>query len=321
MGNSFRQKSKTRVKKETASPRIYGLLGYPLTHSLSAAMHNAAFKKLKLNSLYLLFENKPDNFNQALEKLKLMRAGGFNVTIPYKERIIPHLDGLDAFAQQIGAVNTVVNQKGKFIGYNTDAPGFIISLKRELKFEPRGKSILIIGAGGAARAIGFALAKEKAKSIVFYDIDQARSEKLANDISKLFPDCSGSFINSAIGYPRQERIPARPAGGRLRRKLSLPQARAISLVVNASSAGMKKTDPLPITPSVLPKEVVVYDIIYNPSPTKLIKAVKAKGIKGINGLGMLLHQGALAFEIWTGKKAPLKIMQRALLSALDGKSN
>ena len=287
------------MKKEITIPKIYGLIGYPLSNSLSPAMQNAAFKKCKINAAYFLFEKSETAFAQAVKQLKLMQVAGFNVTVPYKEKIIPYLDTLDPQAKKIGAVNTVLNQKGRFIGYNTDAPGFIQSLKSELRFEPKGKNIFILGAGGAARAIGFALAGEKARSLAFYDIYKERSEKLASDIAKHFPVCPVTVVSSMGGY-----------------SLS-----AIDLLVNASSSGMKKNDPLPISPSVLPKTVVVYDIIYNPSPTRLIKAARAKGIRGNNGLGMLLHQGRLAFEIWTHTKAPLVVMRRALIKALYGKSH
>lgn len=280
-------------------PLILGLIGYPIKHSLSPAMHNAAFKKLKLNAVYMLFEKSNAEFPHALKLLRLMDVAGFNVTIPYKEEIIPYLDTIDAQAARIGAVNTVVNKKGKFIGYNTDAPGFIHSLRNDLKFQPKGKNIFIVGAGGAGRAIGFALGKEKAKAITFYDIYSPRAEKLAKAFGCAFPGCSVASV-------------ATPARGDLS---------AISLVVNASNCGMKLDDPLPIDPKLLPKGGVVYDIIYNPSPTKLIKAVKARGILGVNGLGMLLCQGALAFEIWTKRKAPVAAMRKALLKELHGKSD
>lgn len=281
------------MKKETA-PKIYGLIGYPIKHSLSPAMHNAAFKKLKMNALYMLFEKTREEFPAAVRQLKAMGVRGFNVTVPYKEEIIPYLDGLDAQAKRIGAVNTVLNQKGRFIGYNTDALGFIASLKEDLAFVPKGKSIFIIGAGGAARAIGFALAKEKAKSIVFRDCLAEKAERLSKDIKGIFPDCLVSG---------QARGPAP----------------TIDLLVNASNCGMKSTDPLPIEPKILPAGIKVYDIIYNPSPTKLVKEAGKRGIKAINGLGMLLGQGRAAFEIWTKQKAPLSIMRGALRKAVSGK--
>lgn len=279
--------------------KIYGLIGYPIKHSLSPAMHNAAFKKLKINALYMLFEKTREEFPAAIRQLKAMGVSGFNVTVPYKEEIIPYLDGLDPLARRIGAVNTVLNQKGRFIGYNTDALGFIASLKEDLDFVSKGKNIFIIGAGGAARAIGFALAKEKAKSVVFCDILLEKAQGLARNIKNVFSDCSVSSVISTIEY-----------------RLS-----AIDLLVNASNCGMKPGDPLPIDPKILPDGVRIYDIIYNPSPTRLVKEAARRKIKAVNGLGMLLGQGVAAFEIWTKQKAPLAIMRGALRKAVSGKSH
>lgn len=282
--------------KSKAAPKIYGLLGYPIGKSLSPAMHTAAFKKLKVNGIYLLFEVEAGNFEAAMRKIRLMNIAGFNVTVPYKEKIIPYLDVLDKQASQIGAVNTVLNRGGELIGYNTDGAGFIASLKNDLKLDPKNKNIFIIGAGGAARAIGFALAKEKARSIIFYDIFKQKAEKLKEDIGKTFKNCQVDTISSI-----------QHQGSRIKDS---------NVLVNASTCGMKKDDPLPIEPKILPEGIALYDIIYNPSPTRLIKAARAKGIHAVNGLGMLLYQGASAFEIWTGKRAPIDAMRRALLRAL-----
>lgn len=275
--------------------KIYGLIGYPIAKSLSPEMHNAAFKRLGLNAVYVLFETQINYFPKALEKMRLMRVNGFNVTVPYKEEVMPYLDKLDAQAKAIGAVNTVVNKGGALIGYNTDAPGFIASLKNDLGIRPKNKDIFILGAGGAARAIGFALAKEKASSITFYDTVSSRAEKLANDIGKIFKAC---------------RVKAIPAA-----KSASEMLKASSLLVNASSCGMKKGDPMPVDIKLLPKGIAVYDIIYNPTPTKLVKAAKAKGLRAVNGLGMLLYQGALAFKIWTGRSAPIEVMRGAINQA------
>lgn len=272
--------------------KIYGLIGYPIAKSLSPAMHNAAFRKLKLNAVYVLFETQKNDFPRAVKKMKLMNIRGFNVTVPYKEEIIPLLDKLDEQARAIGAVNTVLNIKGSLVGYNTDAPGFIASLNNELKFDPVNKDIFIIGAGGAARAIGFALAKGKARSITFYDTVSSRAEKLANDIGKIFKAC---------------RVTTIPAG-----KSAAEMLKESSLLVNASTCGMKTGDPMPVDIKLLPKGIAVYDIIYNPAPTRLVRAAKARGLKAANGLGMLLYQGALAFKIWTGRNAPIEVMLGAL---------
>lgn len=284
------------MKKEF-TPEIYGLIGYPIKHSLSPAMHNAAFKKLKIDALYMLFEKARKDFPAAVRQLKAMNVGGFNVTVPYKEEIIPYLDDLDSPARRIGAVNTVLNRKGRFIGYNTDALGFIASLKEDLDFNPQGKNVFIVGAGGAGRAIGFALAQEKAGALVFCDCLAEKAKRLAKDIQSIFPDCLVSPTASAT----DDRL------------------LTMDLLVNASNCGMKNSDPLPIDPKILPAGIKLYDIIYNPSPTKLVKASARRRIKAVNGLGMLLGQGTAAFEIWTNKKAPVGLMRRALLRAINGK--
>jgi shikimate dehydrogenase len=283
--------------RQEAPPRIYGLIGYPLKHSLSPAMQSAAFKKLGLGGIYLLFETLPADFEAALRKIRQMNVAGFNVTIPYKESIITHLDRLNPQARKIGAVNTVLNKDGMLTGYNTDSPGFIASLKNDLKFDVRDKNVFVIGAGGAARAIGFGLAQQKAKSIIIYDVVMERAKKLASNLSRDFPQCDISYIDSSLDS-----------------RLS-----TIDLLVNASNCGMKKGDPLPVDLALLTKGICVYDIIYNPSPTRLVKRAFSKGIKAVNGIGMLLYQGALAFEIWTRKKAPVETMRKALLGALYGK--
>lgn len=278
-----------------SSAKIYGLIGYPIAKSLSPAMHNAAFVRLGINAVYVIFETQKNDFPHAVKKMKLMRICGFNVTVPYKEEVIPYLDELDEQARAIGAVNTVLNKEGSLVGYNTDAPGFIASLKNELKFEPVNKDIFVMGAGGAARAIGFALAKKRARSIIFYDTVSSRAEKLANDIGKIFKAC---------------RVGAIPAANSAAEML-----KESSLLVNASTCGMKAGDPMPVDIRILPKGIAVYDIIYNPTPTRLVRAAKAKGLKAANGLGMLLYQGALAFEIWTGRRAPIEVMRVALKRA------
>ena len=286
--------------------KTYGLIGYPVKHSLSPAMHNAAFKKLKIGARYMLFEKSQEELAPFIAQLKLTRVSGFNVTVPYKETVMPLLDEVDEQARQIGAVNTVVNKDGRFIGYNTDTFGFITSLKSDLKCPPRGKNVFVIGAGGAARAIGFALAREKAREIRFYDILSERAKKLSQDIIKTV-DAVGGGGNTEITFVHN--MP-------LNRRKIFSGIKDADILVNASTCGMKTGDPMPIDPALLPKGIVVYDIIYNPSPTKFIEAVKARGMQAVNGLGMLLYQGAAAFELWTGKAAPIEVMRGALEEGL-----
>ncbi|UCH12369.1 MAG: shikimate dehydrogenase [Candidatus Omnitrophota bacterium] len=265
--------------------KIFALIGYPVGHTLSPYMHNAAFSKLKIKALYIPLSVEPKRLRQTIKILKDANIGGFNVTIPFKSICMRYLDRVDKLASMIGAVNTVVVKGKRLIGYNTDATGFLKSLKEDLKFTPKNKSVLLIGAGGAARAVAFALAKEGAKKIFITDIVKTKAVSLAKNIRKYFPKCK---IKSTTNYD-------------------------IDLLVNATPLGMKKSDPLLVNPKLLHNRLSIYDIVYNPSPTKFVKTAKKRKIKAVNGLGMLLYQGAEAFKLWTGRRAPVAVMRKTLL--------
>ena len=264
--------------------KIFALIGYPVGHTLSPYMHNAAFSKLKIKALYIPLSVEPKRLRQTIKILKDANIGGFNVTIPFKSICMRYLDRVDKLASMIGAVNTVVVKGKRLIGYNTDVAGFLKSLREDLKFTPKNKSALLIGAGGAARAVAFALAKEGAKEIFITDIVKTKAVSLAKNIRKYFPKCK---IKSTTNYD-------------------------IDLLVNATPLGMKKSDSLPVNPKLLHNRLSIYDVVYNPSPTKLVKTAKKRKIKAVNGLGMLLYQGAEAFQLWTGRRAPIAVMRRAL---------
>ncbi|MFH0731384.1 MAG: shikimate dehydrogenase [Candidatus Omnitrophota bacterium] len=271
--------------------KIYGVIGYPLGHTLSPYMHNDAFSKLKIKAIYLPLSVEPKNLKSAINTLKTAGICGFNVTIPFKTSCMRYLDRIDKLVSMIGAVNTVVLKKNKLSGYNTDAAGFIKSLKADLGFSPKGKSVFVLGAGGAARAVCFALAKEGAREIFIVDVIKSKAVSLARNIRKNFPKCLIEVVTTSQSHNVTSRA---------------------DLIVNATPLGMKKTDPLPINPKLLRKGLAVYDLVYNPSPTKLVKAAKAKGVNAANGLGMLLYQGAEAFKLWTRRKAPVEVMKQAL---------
>ncbi len=277
--------------------KLFSVIGYPLAHTLSPYMHMSAIKGKKINGIYISFEIEPKKFNTVMKKLKFLPLNGFNVTVPYKEKIIPFLDTMSPEARIMGAVNTVkVGSKTK--GFNTDAYGFARSLADDLKFSPRGKRILIIGAGGAARACLYALSKGGARTIVIADIIQKRARALKRHFSKNFKD-----VQFVVTLANEEHY-----------KIFLSE---VDMVVNATPIGLRSSDPLLIPARIFPKKkLYVYDLIYNPSQTKLIKVAKGKGCRTSNGLGMLLHQGARAFEIWTGMKAPVSDMRRALLKGI-----
>jgi len=272
----------------TLKPKLYGLVGFPVKHSLSPCMHNAAFTKLKIKAKYKLFELQAEQLEDFLGNLKKNNISGFNVTIPYKEKVLPLLDIKSPGVREIGAVNTVVVTKDKKLkGFNTDFAGFIRHLK-ELKVTPRKAAI--IGAGGAAKAVCFALGKSKVEEICIYDIDAYKSLGLVSQ----FKDVFGRTKFSAVA--RIEEL-------NLRDK---------DLLVNASPVGMRPLDPCLIEDMMLHKNLFVYDLIYNPVETKLLAAAKKAGIRFSNGLGMLLYQGVICFEHFTGKKAPVETMRAAL---------
>jgi len=272
----------------TSKPKLYGLVGFPVKHSLSPCMHNAAFKALKIKAKYKLFELQVEQLEGFLNNLKKNNIAGFNVTIPYKEKVLPCLDIKAPGLREIGAVNTVVVAKdGKLKGFNTDFSGFRRHLK-ELNVSPRKAAI--IGAGGAAKAVCFALGKSNVEELCIYDIDVYKSLCLVSQLKDVF----GQTKFSAVA-----RIEELNLGGK-------------DLLVNASPVGMRTLDPCLIDGTLLHKRLFVYDLIYNPTETKLLATAKKAGIRFSNGLGMLLYQGVICFEHFTGKKAPVEIMRTAL---------
>ena len=272
----------------TLKPKLYGLVGFPVKHSLSPCMHNAAFKALKIKAKYKLFELPSEQLGDFLNNLKKNNIRGFNVTIPYKERLLPCLDIKSSGVRGIGAVNTVVLTKnGKLKGFNTDFLGFSRHLK-ELKVCPRKAAI--IGAGGAAKAVCFSLGKSKVEEICIYDIDVYKSLGLARQFKDVFNQTKFSAVARIEELNLQDK----------------------DLLVNASPVGMHADDPCLVEDKAIHKNIFVYDLIYNPAETKLIAQAKQRGARFSNGLGMLLYQGVLSFGHFTGKGAPVKIMQAAL---------
>jgi shikimate dehydrogenase len=249
-------------------------------------MHNPAFERLGLDYCYVALPVRPEALAQAVAGLRALNFAGANVTVPHKENVIPLLDAVDEEAAFIGAVNTVVNRGGKLAGYNTDGRGFMRGLSEE-GVDPAGRDVLVVGTGGAARAIGYYLAKAASRLFLF-DIDAAKAERLAGDLGGL----RGNV----------ERLP------------SLGRLQEMGVVVNATPLGLHAADPLPFDPAVLAGDAVVVELIYR--ETALQRAARARGLKVVNGLGMLLWQGVLAFELWTGAAPPHGLMREALLEAL-----
>ncbi len=270
--------------------KIYGVLGYPVRHSLSPLMHNAAFKALNLDARYVLFEKTPDELEGFLTSLREDNICGLNVTVPYKEKVIPYLSNLSKEAQLIGAVNTIKVSGNKLEGFNTDGEGFMKHLISDLKFDPRRKKIAIMGAGGAARAVAVYLSLAHVSSIAVYDVDKEKASALIAHLKNNFKNIEFKPVDSIAG-------------------LDIGNC---ALLINATAIGMKENDPCLIEENSMHRDLLVYDLIYNPAETKLLKAASRAGARISNGLGMLLHQGARAFELWTGQQAPLAVMRMAL---------
>jgi len=270
---------------------IYGIFGYPVEHTFSPGMHNSAFSKLGMDACYVPFAVAPEKLGDAVRAILPLGLCGLNITVPHKEKIIPYLDELSEEARLIGAVNTIEIRGGALIGHNTDGRGFLRSLRENAKFNPKRKQFLFIGSGGAARAVGFSLALAGAKKIVFHDVDLVKANALAQDISQKTGVDAKIISGDAVTASAAE----------------------ADCIINATPLGLKKSDPLPITPDAVLRKHLVCDLVYNPPQTKLLRAARKKGAGRLSGLGMLLFQGVIAFEIWTGRKAPVTIMKNALI--------
>jgi shikimate dehydrogenase len=258
---------------------LYGVVGKPIGHSLSPAMHNAAFSEKGVNAVYLAFETS--DIGDVIKGMKALGIKGLSVTIPYKADVIPLLDEVDDMALKIGAVNTIVNQDGILKGYNTDAVGALKALEEKTKIS--GKRCLIIGAGGAARAIGYIL-KDKGLDVIVANRSLERGEALCRDMGCEFIPLSGLEYQTA------------------------------DILINTTPVGMvPETELLPVPEKVLNGGMVVMDIIYNPLETRLIKIAKSMGCVSINGLSMFIHQGAEQFRLWTGLDAPISVMIEAAI--------
>lgn len=269
-----------------------GIFGFPVKHSFSPPMHNAAFEKLGLDFVYLPFCVEPDNLPAAVKAIKALSITGVNITVPHKQKVIEFLDKIDPVAEMIGAVNTVHNEQGKLVGYNTDGIGFINSLREEGQFISRGKSAFLIGAGGAGHALALMLAKEGIERLYLTDVIGEKSHVLFNRIRKYFNTCSVEIVDFDEKY-----FSARIA--------------EVDILLNATPIGMNDGDSALVKKDNLRKDLFVYDVVYN-RETALLKSAKDKGAKTLGGLGMLLNQGALAFKIWTGKEAPKELMKKIL---------
>jgi shikimate dehydrogenase len=268
-----------------------GVFGFPVRHSKSPVMHNAAFDSLQLNYRYGAFEINPGQLKDAVSGIRALGFRGVNVTIPHKVEVMNYLDEIDPDAELIGAVNTIVNDSGHLKGYNTDGIGYVRSLKEELQADLTAERVLLIGAGGAAKGVAVALAREGISQLWIANRTIKKAEQLASQIRSV-----SSTDSSGIGL---ERI------GEIKEK--------ITLLVNTTSVGMHpNTGEIPVDPAFLHDRMKVSDLIYNPFRTRLLQEAKQCGARIHGGLGMFIYQGAYAFEYWTGQQAPVRVMRTAV---------
>ena len=281
----------------TGNSRVCGIIGDPIGHSVSPIMHNAAFKELGLDYIYVPFRVTREDLPCAVKGLRALNIRGVNITIPHKVSIIPILDEVEEFARKIGSVNVVVNNNGRLTGYNTDAPGFLRALQSH-GIEPKEKRVVVLGAGGAARSICFALANGGA-SLTVLNRTKDTLDRFAVGISEI------------TGHPIQAL--------ELTRENLTEAMNNCDILVNATSVGMyPDIEATLVDRTMIKSHQTVVDIVYNPLKTRLLTEAEKAGARTIGGLDMLVWQGALTFEIWTGKQAPVDIMRKRAYQFLKG---
>ena len=308
--------------------RYVGLIGYPLGHSISPPMQQAAFDYCNLDLRYEAWETEATDLDKVLGRVRQTSTLGANVTVPHKEAMVSLMNELDDLALEIGAVNTIVNRGGQLVGYNTDAGGFLRALRQEGDFSPAGKRVVLLGAGGVARAASFALARAGIKSLVMTDIITERVQGLISDLERSLVRTQGSPPGSCvdakdvggIDSPGFESWPTPKIWALSSEDPQFIEALSgCDLLVNCTPVGMKHSNTegqSPLETALIPKEALVYDVVYNPLETPLLLSSKNVGARTLGGLAMLVYQGALAFELWTGREAPVDIMYEAAKQAL-----
>lgn len=269
----------------------YAVLGHPIGHTLSPIMHNAAFAELGMDAIYLAFDVAPDRLMTVLPAMADMGFGGVNLTVPLKEVAARGLAKLDESAQMMGAVNTVQFADHGLVGHNTDGAGFLRAFEEAFGTSVADKSVFVMGAGGAGRAVALSCAGAGVRTIKFADVDEMRAKKLAIELETQY------FVQDV------EIVPSAAAA---------QTARRADVVIQATPVGMKREEASPLPAAAFREGQFAFDLIYMYPDTAFMKAAKSAGARAANGLGMLLHQGARAFEIWTGRKPPVDVMRKAL---------
>ncbi len=281
----------------TGDTSVLGIFGRPVTHSLSPLMQNRALEAMGVNGVYVPFEVEPERLREAVDGMRAMGIGGVNITIPHKESVMEFLDEVSKDAADIGAVNTVVNREGRLTGYNTDGEGYITSLKEETSAVLKGWVVVVIGAGGAARGIATALAGEGPATLVIANRTRPRADALASVIKERFENIDVFTTGLDTDSLATCMIEA-------------------DLVVNATSLGMTGMAALEVPLDRLPPHAIVSDIVYKPLKTPFLRAAEELDLAIHSGLGMLVCQGALSLQLWTGMEPPKDVMRKVLEEAL-----
>lgn len=280
----------------SGNTQVYGVIGDPISHTLSPVIHNAAFGASKLDCVFLAFKVKPEDVGKAIEGMRALGIQGLNVTMPHKAAVISFLDEIDSTARVLNAVNTIHSKNGRLFGFNTDGLGALEALRKN-GVELKNKKVMLLGAGGAARAIAFTLVQECGNLVILN-----RSPKSAEELASLL----------------KTTLERKVFADQLSPKVIKANLLDTDVLINATSIGMKPHDnQTPVSAEWLNPNLTVMDIVYNPVKTRLAKDADAAGAKVVNGVEMLIYQGAASFELWTGRKAPVDVMRKAAISHLQ----
>lgn len=277
--------------------RLFGIIGDPVDHSLSPIMHAAAFEALRLDAIYAPFAIPVRSLSAALRGLHQAGIAGLNVTVPHKEAVCRLLrrsgSRLDAVAEAVGAVNTLIRTPRGYAGHNTDVIGIERSLREELRLSAAGRRVVVVGAGGAARAVAWVLSRQRPQAIWIANRTLSHAKRVASWLAKRLPRTEVRAVS-------------------LDRRALRPILKQSELLINATSLGLHAGDPLPVDPSALRRGLAVLDLVYRPGGTALVQAAKRRGSLAVDGLPMLVYQGAAAFRLWWKRPAPVAVMRRAV---------
>jgi shikimate dehydrogenase len=281
--------------------RYIGLIGYPIKHSISPFFQQAALDYYQLDIRYEAWETSPDQLHDIVDDLRKAQNIGANVTVPHKETVLPLLDEIDELANSIGAVNTIIKKDGRLIGFNTDAYGFIEALDKEGHFDTEGKRVVILGAGGVARAVSYVLVQKKVASLAVTDGIFERARALVENLVRYIKEASPGLENlepDVTAFQWQNLSSAKTLAN-------------CDLIVHCTTIGMKDSSQegqSPLSLEVIPSDVLVSDVVYNPLTTPLLILAQTAGANILRGLPMLVYQGAASFKLWLGREAPVDIM-------------